>query len=394
MRKIKVVVLLLGVERYGVQRFLADQYEYSKKYMIDFNYLCISEGDMSQKLRSMGAKVDVLSERIGTTHFIKIQSFAESFIKKPWDIFRVCLKINRYLKKNCPEILYTHNGILQFLGGIVAKLNRIKCIRHFHAISNKTSRSRLFKVLWECVLSIFVDIGLAVSNAVTQSLSGILRKKTKTLYSGLNFDNIRERIQILRIDKENKDVDIIYVGRIAPMKKQSLAIDALKLLIDDGIQAKLAFVGGPIGNSNQYYLNLMEKCKNLGIEDKVQFKGFEISPEIAIAKAKISILCCSVEAFGMVVLESMACGTPVVVVDSCGPKEIVKHRQTGLKFEPDNVNEFKKCLEELLCNEELRNTLSKNAYTEAKKNFSMTSHMEQIQKIFCELVNYDYKKEK
>lgn len=121
---------------------------------------------------------------------------------------------------------------------------------------------------------------------------------------------------------------LLYVGRLAPAKNLEILIDALIKLKD----IKLILVGeGPIS-----YVNFIKnKISALGLNDRVYFIGKQDSLlPIIYFNAKITILPTIVETFGQVLIESLACGTPVLGFGN-NPKfktasnEIILHKSNG-----------------------------------------------------------------
>jgi glycogen(starch) synthase len=67
------------------------------------------------------------------------------------------------------------------------------------------------------------------------------------------------------------------------------------------------------------------------------------------------------EPFGMVVLESMAMGTPTIVADTGGLSEIVVHEETGLKFEPGNPKSLADAMLRVLSDDDLASRITSDA---------------------------------
>lgn len=121
---------------------------------------------------------------------------------------------------------------------------------------------------------------------------------------------------------------------LLPRKNIRLIIDAIKILLDKGLNVHLTIGGdGPMNET------LREYVKFLGLESKIHFTGKlwrdEVKTEIDNSHA--FVLASQYETFGVVLIESLACGRPVVCTDSGGPRDFV-HKEQGVivkEHEPD-----------------------------------------------------------
>lgn len=107
----------------------------------------------------------------------------------------------------------------------------------------------------------------------------------------------------LKLERNN---EVLYIGDINANKNLSVLFKAISLLKD----RKLILIGKAISESEK----IRSEIKNLGIEDKVVFKGFVSEEEKVQILNKVSIYVqpSIYEGFGLPVLEAMACGTPVI----------------------------------------------------------------------------------
>lgn len=96
-------------------------------------------------------------------------------------------------------------------------------------------------------------------------------------------------------------------------------------------------------------------------------------------RAKLTVCANLLEPFGLVPLESMACGTPVVAVREGGFRETVLHETTGLLIER-NVNAFGKAIEYLLTNDAVRSTMGENGIEHVRNNFSIKIYWSKVEK--------------
>jgi glycosyltransferase involved in cell wall biosynthesis len=133
---------------------------------------------------------------------------------------------------------------------------------------------------------------------------------------------------------------LVSVARIAPEKGYEFLSHVAKELDARGFAFKLLIVGG---NKNP---QVVDEVRNLfGTlvdEEKVHFTGFLKGEELAKAYAcgDVFLHCSITETFGLVVLESMASGVPVIARDEGGPSEIVADGKSGYLVPPSDLHGF------------------------------------------------------
>jgi len=127
----------------------------------------------------------------------------------------------------------------------------------------------------------------------------------------------------------------LYVGRIDPLKGVRNLIEALPL-IPSAVRPRLLIIGGD-PTTNRELNRLQELARERGIGASVDFRGILPQAELPLyyAAADVTIVPSYYESFGLVALESLACGTPVVATDVGEMKSIIRQGETGLVL-PDN----------------------------------------------------------
>ncbi|KAK5116788.1 hypothetical protein LTR62_007462 [Meristemomyces frigidus] len=161
------------------------------------------------------------------------------------------------------------------------------------------------------------------------------------------------------------DGEIIFacICRIAPEKGFEFLAQAARKLKESGLRFKLLIVGG---NKNPA---VMQEVKDYfsGLENEVIFTGMLRGVDLArkYAAADIFLHCSITETFGLVVLESMASGVPVIARDEGGPSETVKHGKSGFLVPPHDLETFVKCSRQLALDTALRKEMTENARLQA-----------------------------
>ncbi|KAJ5948386.1 hypothetical protein N7466_001401 [Penicillium verhagenii] len=134
------------------------------------------------------------------------------------------------------------------------------------------------------------------------------------------------------------EIILICVCRIAPEKGFEFLAQVARRLAVEKVPFKLLIVGG---NRNPVVEN---KVKRLFAEvsNHIVFTGFltGVSLARAYASADLFLHCSVTETFGLVVLEAMASGIPVIARDQGGPSDIIRHGQTGFLVPPQDLDQF------------------------------------------------------
>lgn len=174
-----------------------------------------------------------------------------------------------------------------------------------------------------------------------------------------------------------KDFLILFVGSGFERKGLSFLIKSLCYLDKENV--KLLIVGK--GN-NKAYLKIHKK---LGLRDKIIFAGVKERIEDFYCAADVYVLPTLYEPFGLSVLESMACGIPVITSKMCGASEILTHGENGLIIDrPDNPREIVANIK-LLFDETRRYQMGKKARERAEE-FTDEVQIEKTLNIYNEII--------
>jgi glycosyltransferase involved in cell wall biosynthesis len=156
------------------------------------------------------------------------------------------------------------------------------------------------------------------------------------------YDNNRCEVVYLGLDHDRFSVNeaeirkpwITCVAKLTRFKNVDRIIDAVKRLIDNGNNdVQLHIVG-----TGDAQLGLQQQASRLGLESCVVFHGRLTDDQmIRLLRQSRGLCLASVdEPFGLVAVEAMACGVPIVAVNSGGPLEIVGQTPAGILIDrPD-----------------------------------------------------------
>ncbi len=159
---------------------------------------------------------------------------------------------------------------------------------------------------------------------------------------GVNMDLFKPGEKTAARQKLNlsDEKTLLFVGRIDPLKGIEQLIEALTYL-EYGGRVKLVVIGGD-EDSQDAIIRLQSMTKQLGLKDKVSFLGIVQHRDLPAyyRAADICVVPSHYESFGLVALESLACGTPVIATDVGDMSRIIQQNETGYVVEDNNPAEL------------------------------------------------------
>jgi glycosyltransferase involved in cell wall biosynthesis len=165
-----------------------------------------------------------------------------------------------------------------------------------------------------------ITVAKALEDDIVNKM-GIKPKFIKTIYNPFDFDYIRKKAQ-----EKNPNIPrepyIIYAAKFENRKNQKLLVRAYKKA---NVDIPLVLIGNTYTESDRKYLKeLKQLIKDLSLEDKVIFPGFQKNPYPWIKNAKLFVMSSNSEGLPLVLVESLILGTPVVSTDCpTGPREVL-----------------------------------------------------------------------
>ncbi len=193
----------------------------------------------------------------------------------------------------------------------------------------------------------------------------------------------------LGIDPQAKVV--LYVGRFDPRKGIETLVRAVcESKLRDSHQLQLIIGGGSTpGNSDGKERDRIEQIVNeLGMSDFTTFPG-QLSQTILptyYAAADVCVVPSHYEPFGLVAIEAMSSGTPVVASDVGGLQFTVVSEKTGLLVPPQNVQAFSHAIDRILSNPEWGDELGKAARKHVIQQFSWDGVAHQLNELYTQLL--------
>lgn len=222
------------------------------------------------------------------------------------------------------------------------------------------------------------DVVLAVSDTLKNEIINTkipdIEKKTRLHWNSVDINKFQttkdneSKFKEELVNKFNIAADkpiVLFVGNMIKRKNVDLLIEAKKQL---KAKANLVIVGdGPL------LRQLKDKTENEYLEgnlDNVYFTGSRTDIEDIIPSCDLLVLPSFTESFGLVLIEALACGKPVIGSNVGGIKEIITE-DVGLLINPNDSEDLAKAIDRILTDKDLREKFQSNARNRAK-DFSET----------------------
>ncbi len=164
---------------------------------------------------------------------------------------------------------------------------------------------------------------------------------------------------------------VLFAGRMQPLKGIDVAVGAIAMLEEFGIKnAKLLAVGGPSGpGSKEWYAELQSLVKDAGMAGDIIFlppQQHEVLSTLYRA-ADCVVVPSKSESFGLVALEAMACGTPVVAANVGGLTTLIDSQQDGILIDRYDAGLYAGAIAQIISDDNLSGYFSKNAMAKASR---------------------------
>lgn len=346
---------------YGANRVLLTMLEYFSVNGYDISVLLPSNGPMSEELKKRNIP-------------FKVSFFFSSFLYFKFSvkylIFPVLLLINLFkffkivsiVKEFNPDIIYSNTSAENF-GLLISRVLNKPHISHIHEFMQPDHGAYFIGGNRLKLKYINKSDGVVfVSNAVADYVMGgeIQSEKHMVIHNGISRS-------ITHISPKNisKEINLGIVGILSEGKNQHLAIEYFASLLSVYPTASLHVFGDKGG---RYKSKLFKLCRQLNIEDKVIFHGFVKNTDMIFSQFDVMLMFSKSEGFGIVTIEAMLRGVPVVGFNMAGTKELIVDRETGCLF--DSLDSFKDSIDYLLSSEAIYEKIRLNAFNNALLQFN------------------------
>jgi glycosyltransferase involved in cell wall biosynthesis len=250
--------------------------------------------------------------------------------------FRAITRLRRLLQREGAAILHSHHYEPSLLAALATAGLRTRLVVGRHHSDNvyrftRGLRRRFYLGLERLCYARAAAV-IAPSAAVERILlsQGVPRSRVFKIHYGLDLSRF-ERPGAAVLDAARREwpsgegLRLATVGRLHPDKGQRFLLEALATLSGEGPPPRLVFVG-----EGSDYAPLLALAEERGLAPSVRFLGWRTDVLDIVAAADAVVQPTVTEAFSQVMLEAMAVGTPLVMTDVAGVRDVVQDGVSGL----------------------------------------------------------------
>jgi glycosyltransferase involved in cell wall biosynthesis len=297
------------------QLMLAKGFGGAERYFVDLSSILAEHGHEVQVVCHRDfQEMDRLTGIPGTT----VESFT---VAGWWDLFAL-KKMRKAIERFEPDIVHAHLARGAYMAGKICQKNEIPLVVKTHNYVDL----KYYKN---------VDIFITTTRDQQKYLvrQGVSPEKTKVIP---NFSRLPAVETVSR--HVNDPLVIASCGRMVEKKGFHILLKALDKVIESGARVSLR-----LGGDGEEKPSLLDLSETLGLNNQVEFCGWIDSISDFLEEADIFVLPSLDEPFGIVVLEAMARGTPLISTRTQGPSEILDE-ETSYLVETGSVDALAKAL--------------------------------------------------
>lgn len=343
------------------------------------NGISVITGNEFTKESILNDKIDVISiyYNYDLKGFAKIIQFVSMQLKISFNLFKIA--------RNIDFFLFFYGGTL-VLPMLASKILNKKVILVVTGSSSKSSKSSgslyseplhiLEKVNYTLADQIILDTNVESENLIQKF--GLKKYRNKTFFGGVLPVDVNS-FRITKNLKERRNI-IGYIGRHSPEKGVMNFAKAIPLTLKE--RSELEFI---IGSEGSLFEKVKEELKENGSYDKVTFTGWVPRDKLpdCFNRMKLIVVPSYTETIPYVILEAMACGTPIVASPVDAIPDLIRDGENGFLMENNSPACIAKNVIRALDDSRL-DKIVKNAHDVINREYTYEKVVENYRKLLME----------
>jgi glycosyltransferase involved in cell wall biosynthesis len=340
--------------------------------------ICPEEGVFTETARAQS--IDVLISSPGNTWNIYGRGArALSYIspKRLASLPRSWGRLYADLRKNAITLVHFNGLRDMLLAAPAARLAGLPTLWHVHGLT---------ALPWlEALAARLVQQIVLVSHGMIEywDLPSWAIPRHRVVHNGLRLCAEHPRTSA----SARRNTDIVAVGVLHPRKGYETLLHAIKDVSRTIPNIRCKIVGGEWGDGS-YGRHLRELSRHLGVEQNVTFMGHQHDVQAIMAESSVMAIPSRQETFGMVAVEAMIAGKPIVACKTGGLAEIVVQGETGFLVPPERSDLMAAALVTILQNPKLQEQMQSRGQQRAITCFSADRMAAAFAAIYTEMLQY------
>jgi glycosyltransferase involved in cell wall biosynthesis len=347
--------------------------------------LCPAQGELAAAIHAEGVEwfpLPTMNARFSRRPDHVLQSMAS--------LFKTVAAMRKQIGVLNPDLIHANSVRAGIAASLAAMGTGKTVIWHVHDTLPKHSVSAAIRAFAFLNRSIRI---IAVSQSTANSFSGTLpfNDRVRTIHNGTDLRRFPQKQPGMSAFRKSIGISdqqflVCAVGQICRRKGLLELVNAFKEIHTQAPDMHLAIVGKVVFRHEDTYLDaLRAAAAEPEIADRLHFTGElgDVSP--ALQAADLLVLNSSDEPFGLVLIEAMASGTPVLATRVGGVPEIVTDQQNGWLVESGDTRALPSKLLELSRNRSALAQVAERALTTTCPKFSLERFQSDLMKFYAEL---------
>jgi len=297
-------------------------------------------------------------------------------------------------KQGSSIIIHAHDWLAAKAGIGLKHLNRVPLVSTIHA-TEYGRRGGVFSDYNRMIHEIEVWLGseskrvICCSHFMAEQVNKVLAvpyEKIRVIPNGIDpaiFTNLKGVGEVRSRFAERGEKLVLFVGRLVVEKGVHVLLDAIPKVLQK-VEAKFVIAGDGYLRSE-----VVKRVAERGLGGKVHVTGYLDTDTIRrlFLAADVCVIPSLYEPFGIVALEAMAAGCPVVASDTGGLSEIVEHEKTGVKVYPNNPDSLAWGILRVLESKDLAERLKKNMREKVEREYRWSTIAQATKAVYQEALS-------
>lgn len=350
-----------------------------------------SDGDFADVLRQSGVDVTIsqLKPIARTCNPMLLACYL-------WRLIRGCRNVSKVCREKNIDVIHANDNTVAFFAVLPAMRLKIKSVWHARSPVSRLGRIGAY-LIRHC------DVLISCSQATAQPFMESCPEcgdKIFVAYDGVDVPELLERSGQPSI-REEYDIPpgaplVGVAGRITRSKGQDVFIKAAVVVSELHPKARFIVAGGPVAGSREalaadeaFGQEIRQLAEKVGVAEKVIFTGYRHDTPAVMKDLSVLVVPSRREPLGLVALEAMALGVPVVASNVDGLRESIESESNGLLVPVDAAGALGMAVSRLLKDRALARRLVEEGRQTVERRFTADAHASAVADIYRVMLRAD-----